>query len=241
MIMRVFNSMRKLFLFDNKVAKYLSYALGEILLVVIGILIALQVNNWNEERKSNKVSAQTIQKLQAELSEVKSEIEEAIEVNEMILSWADSYLQSPSYVDSLKAKHTRILLMTSYVSLRVDMPVLNQELSSDQLIREEPELTNKLRSIKIGYEEASSIRDISRSLWNENVIGYYFNNQLLVLYNAFLRAQDYNKDEVISLLYDEEFKNVIALTSLSNAQLTRTLKALLVHIDETLQLIDKDL
>jgi len=233
--------MRKLFLFDNKVAKYLSYALGEILLVVIGILIALQVNNWNEERKSNKVSAQTIQKLQAELSEVKSEIEEAIEVNEMILSWADSYLQSPSYVDSLKAKHTRILLMTSYVSLRVDMPVLNQELSSDQLIREEPELTNKLRSIKIGYEEASSIRDISRSLWNENVIGYYFNNQLLVLYNAFLRAQDYNKDEVISLLYDEEFKNVIALTSLSNAQLTRTLKALLVHIDETLQLIDKDL
>jgi hypothetical protein len=36
---------------NNKVSKYILYALGEILLVVIGILIALQVNNWNEDRK----------------------------------------------------------------------------------------------------------------------------------------------------------------------------------------------
>lgn len=36
---------------ENKFSKYLIYAIGEILLVVIGILIALQINNWNEERK----------------------------------------------------------------------------------------------------------------------------------------------------------------------------------------------
>ncbi|MGB5203552.1 DUF6090 family protein [Eudoraea sp.] len=35
----------------NKTGKYLKYAIGEIVLVVIGILIALQINNWNEERK----------------------------------------------------------------------------------------------------------------------------------------------------------------------------------------------
>ena len=35
---------------DNRPVKYMRYAIGEILLVVIGILIALQVNNWNEER-----------------------------------------------------------------------------------------------------------------------------------------------------------------------------------------------
>ncbi|MFL0353662.1 DUF6090 family protein [Xanthomarina sp. GH4-25] len=37
----------------NKTGKYLKYAIGEIILVVIGILIALQINNWNEARKLN--------------------------------------------------------------------------------------------------------------------------------------------------------------------------------------------
>ncbi|WP_317174302.1 DUF6090 family protein [Aegicerativicinus sediminis] len=36
---------------ENKTSKYIKYAIGEISLVVIGILIALQINNWNEERK----------------------------------------------------------------------------------------------------------------------------------------------------------------------------------------------
>ena len=40
---------------ENKTGKYFKYAIGEIVLVVIGILIALQINNWNESRiKSNK-------------------------------------------------------------------------------------------------------------------------------------------------------------------------------------------
>ena len=38
---------------ENKFSKYLIYAIGEIILVVIGILIALQINNWNEDRKND--------------------------------------------------------------------------------------------------------------------------------------------------------------------------------------------
>ena len=38
---------------ENKTAKYFKYAIGEIVLVVIGILIALQINNWNQNRKEN--------------------------------------------------------------------------------------------------------------------------------------------------------------------------------------------
>ena len=36
---------------QNKTSKYFKYAIGEVVLVVIGILIALQINNWNENRK----------------------------------------------------------------------------------------------------------------------------------------------------------------------------------------------
>ena len=49
-----FRRIRQKLLSENKFSKYLVYALGEIVLVVIGILIALQINNWNEESKAKK-------------------------------------------------------------------------------------------------------------------------------------------------------------------------------------------
>jgi hypothetical protein len=48
--MKFFRTLRKRLLAENKTNRYLLYALGEILLVVVGILIALQINNWNEDR-----------------------------------------------------------------------------------------------------------------------------------------------------------------------------------------------
>ena len=51
-MIKFFRKIRHKLLSENKFSKYLVYAIGEIVLVVIGILIALQVNNWNEERKS---------------------------------------------------------------------------------------------------------------------------------------------------------------------------------------------
>ncbi len=46
-----FRKLRQQLIVENRFSKYLIYALGEIVLVVIGILIALQINNWNENRK----------------------------------------------------------------------------------------------------------------------------------------------------------------------------------------------
>lgn len=52
---------------QNSFSKYLLYAIGEVLLVVIGILIALQINNWNEKRKDNNLQQQYIQRLVSDL------------------------------------------------------------------------------------------------------------------------------------------------------------------------------
>ncbi|WP_340111906.1 DUF6090 family protein [Maribellus mangrovi] len=60
--------MRYKFAAENRVGKYLSYAIGEILLVVIGILIALQVNNWNEERKQHVAFKRTLEALRQDLN-----------------------------------------------------------------------------------------------------------------------------------------------------------------------------
>ena len=49
--------------------KYLIYAIGEIALVVIGILIALQINKWNEERKDRNLEKEYIGRLKIEMQE----------------------------------------------------------------------------------------------------------------------------------------------------------------------------
>ncbi len=52
---------------DNQFFKYSRYAIGEIVLVVIGILIALQVNNWNEDRKERTIEIRYLQNLKSDL------------------------------------------------------------------------------------------------------------------------------------------------------------------------------
>lgn len=57
-MIKIFRKIRQNLVMENKTSKYFKYAIGEIILVVIGILIALQINNWNENRiQSNKEAA----------------------------------------------------------------------------------------------------------------------------------------------------------------------------------------
>ena len=68
---------------DNKPMKYMRYAIGEIVLVVIGILIALSINNWNEERKKEKLKASYKRSLINDLSL------DTLKLNELI---AENYI-----------------------------------------------------------------------------------------------------------------------------------------------------
>lgn len=62
-MIKFFRKIRQKLLIENKFRKYLVYAIGEIILVVIGILIAININNWNESRKASKVEQQLYIKL----------------------------------------------------------------------------------------------------------------------------------------------------------------------------------
>ena len=71
-MLKFFQRIRRTLINEGNLKKYLIYAFGEILLVVVGILIALQVNNWNEERKSNTKANQLSEVLYQELLFVKN-------------------------------------------------------------------------------------------------------------------------------------------------------------------------
>lgn len=66
-MIQFFRKIRKSLLINGKIATYLKYAIGEIVLVVIGILIALQINNWNEKRKATIHEKSLIENLESNL------------------------------------------------------------------------------------------------------------------------------------------------------------------------------
>lgn len=81
-MLRFFRQIRQKLLENGNLRKYFWYALGEILLVMIGILLALQINNWNEDKKSRKY----------ELTMLK-EVNEAMVLDSLTLDRWVPYLQ----------------------------------------------------------------------------------------------------------------------------------------------------
>jgi hypothetical protein len=72
-MIKFFRKIRQRMLTENKFSKYLIYAIGEILLVVIGILIALQINNWNERKNNNTKTTNILKEIQLDLiNDIKS-------------------------------------------------------------------------------------------------------------------------------------------------------------------------
>jgi hypothetical protein len=69
----------------NKTGKYLKYALGEIILVVFGILIALQINNWNEQRKDKVKEQIVLRQLQEDYQSNLLQLEEKMATREKML------------------------------------------------------------------------------------------------------------------------------------------------------------
>jgi len=62
-----FRKTRKKMAEDNRPLKYMRYAIGEIVLVVIGILIALQINNWNEDQKGKKIQIRYLKRMHTDI------------------------------------------------------------------------------------------------------------------------------------------------------------------------------
>jgi len=72
---RIFNSIRQRLLKENRLTRYLVYAIGEIVLVVIGIMIALQLNTRKEDRKSTVIERNILEEIRNGLDKDLSDIE----------------------------------------------------------------------------------------------------------------------------------------------------------------------
>ena len=76
----------------NKTGQYFKYAIGEIILVVIGILIALQINNWNEGKKEHKIATILSKSLIEDLKKDKDFLKKALTFSDEKIRNCDSLL-----------------------------------------------------------------------------------------------------------------------------------------------------
>lgn len=96
-MIRVFRQLRKAMIAKNKTTRYLLYAIGEIALVVIGILIALQVNTWNEDRQRDELETKILQEIHSnlvlDLAELQSDADFMDLINEACMA-IQNYLET---------------------------------------------------------------------------------------------------------------------------------------------------
>lgn len=102
-MLRFFRHIRKKLMEQKKVRTYLLYSTGEILLVVIGILIALQVNNWNEERKLLIEEQRVLTSLRTEISESITQLEDRFNRESSVTETIKVILSGGASLDSLLA------------------------------------------------------------------------------------------------------------------------------------------
>ena len=74
----------------KKLGNYFFYALGEIILVVVGILIALQINNWNEEKKERALEQKLLLAIKTDLEATMADLKTDIRSTEILMAYTDS-------------------------------------------------------------------------------------------------------------------------------------------------------
>lgn len=87
---RIFNTIRQNLLARGRVLRYLTYAIGEIMLVVVGILIAISINTWNKGREDLQAQYELLRDLRADLLIQQELIAEQITFEELYIAQTDS-------------------------------------------------------------------------------------------------------------------------------------------------------
>jgi len=130
-MIKFFRKIRQQLAYKNNVSKYFRYAIGEILLVVIGILIALSINNWNEQRKENIEEQAILKRLEKEFRSNKEQLLNKIEHRNDIIDNCTRLLEY--YNEPDKATLDSILIYLSSIVPTTFDPIENDLVSSGSI------------------------------------------------------------------------------------------------------------
>ncbi len=169
-MIKFFRKIRQQLLEENRFSKYLLYAIGEIVLVVVGILIALQLDNWNENSKNATKEKEYLYGLQEDLGKQLSLFDDRAVFYDQLIETGESvltdYTQTEKLfqIDSINKKLSFLLYTNSYPEVNRTFNELNTT-GHINLIREK-----NLKSDIITYylNSESTARKINGNVENVN-------------------------------------------------------------------------
>ncbi len=164
-MIRVFKKLRKQFVVKLAYINYFKYAVGEIVLVVIGILIALQINNWNEVRKQEIV-------IQNYYNKISSEVDSMLDLLENNTNYSESVTKDLKYcvdfmenkrVDSISVYLEKLKYITDCTSQTFHFPVINEFLAQGYLSKVNNKEISKSFEKLAYYEKQIDVNDMNRN------------------------------------------------------------------------------
>ena len=175
-MIKFFRKIRQNLLMENKMGKYFKYAIGEIILVVIGILIALQVNNWNQSQKNSELSKLYVENF---IKSVESDIvflNDRMKINEKQIQNIASIINTLSTQKKLLESELTSFFEQNY-SLGFEsyfIPELSTfrqfESNNGSVLIENKKLTDKLYEYYLLNERNEKNGEISTQLYQHNYV-----------------------------------------------------------------------
>jgi len=196
-MIKFFRKIRRNLLMENKTGKYLKYAIGEIVLVVIGILIALQINNWNENRKSSTKELLILEELHQSLENNKDILSSRGEMFSKTEKEAELLL---AYIDAKKEYNDSI---TRYFSLPLRNLSYRLSYASFENLKSQGFETISNENLRLNIIKLFD-EDFGLLLDNENKVA-----QLIIPYitffNKHFQTDVINQNNILGIPDDYEF------------------------------------
>ena len=129
----LFRKIRQSLVSENKFSKYLLYAIGEIVLVVIGILIALQINNANEQRKERSAEQVLLKQLLSEFNTNLVQLDQKVAIRNEMMRAARQFFDLIDHPEQ-RNKDTIDHLLAETIPYTTFDPIINDLAGSGELM-----------------------------------------------------------------------------------------------------------
>ncbi len=164
---------------ENKFSKYLIYAIGEIILVVIGILIALSINNWNENQKLKKEELKLLNNLEIEIESNLSSVNSTLKHIDTIQKMAGRLLKKGLENRTINLNPLEVIESLGYNTNKYETSIINEILGSNSraLISSE-KIMKQIRTLKQAYDQSDQTQFYADEFWNGKVTDFILNSGL---------------------------------------------------------------